>query len=211
MSKLVVFDMDGVLADIESSWVFVHRRFGVNNDHSLYAYLRGEIDDLEFIRRDIKLWRDKEPGVTVDRIRSILSDAPIMPGADRTLRDLKSRGIRTAIVSAGIDVLAKMIAHKMPVDVSLANGFSTDAHGALTGEGVLKVRLMDKGDAVEEVMRRFSIDRRDAVSVGNSRYDVSMFKRTGFGIAFRPEDNAVKVAADAVIEEKDLSRILELV
>jgi len=68
VARLVVFDMDGVLADVESSWVYVHRHFGVNNDHSLFAYLRGEIDDLEFIRRDINLWKQKDPGITCARI-----------------------------------------------------------------------------------------------------------------------------------------------
>ncbi len=116
MARLVVFDMDGVLADIESSWVYVHKHFGVNNDHSLYAYLRGEIDDLEFIRRDIDLWRKTEPEVTEDHIREILSDVPIMPGAHRTIRELRRMGIGTAIVSAGIDLLAERISKELGVD-----------------------------------------------------------------------------------------------
>ena len=211
MPRLAVFDMDGVLADVESSWVYVHRRFGVSNDHSLYAYLRGEITDLEFIRRDIELWRDKDPVVTTDKIRHILSDVPLMPGAERTLTELRRRGFKTAIVSAGIDLLADMIAEKVPIDVRLANGMKSDSGGRLTGEGVLRVKLTDKGDAVGKIANQFRASKEDIVAVGNSNYDVSMFKRSGLGVAFNPDDEFVRKEADAVIEEKDLSKILDLV
>lgn len=209
MARLVVFDMDGVLADVESSWVHVHRHFHVNNDHSLYAYLRGEIDDLEFIRRDIQLWRDKEPDISVERIRDILDGVPMMPGAADTIRRLKGMGVTTAIVSAGIDLLAERIAKDLGIDHQVANGFVTDSGGRLTGEGVLRVKLMDKGDAVSEVAKRFGVARKDIVSVGNSGYDVSMFDRSGKGIAFRPSDDKVREMADAVVELDDLTGILK--
>lgn len=209
MAELVVFDMDGVLTDIESSWVYVHRHFGVNNDHSLFAYLRGEIDDLEFIRRDIALWRRLDPGVTDRDIARILSDTPLMPGAERTVRILRAQGTRTAIVSAGIDLLAQRIASELGIDMFMANGFVTDASGRLSGEGVLRVRLTDKGDGVTEAAERLRIRKEDVVSVGNSKYDISMFRSSGKGIAFCPSDDEVRKAADAVVEEKDLSRILE--
>ena len=211
MARLVVFDMDGVLADVQSSWVYVHRHFNVNNDHSLYAYLRGEIDDLEFIRRDIKLWKDKEPDISTHRIGDILKGVPLMPGASNAVSQLRKRGVKTAIVSAGIDLLAERIAGELGMDHQLANGFVADGHGTLTGEGILRVKLMDKGDAVSEVGARFGVVPEDIVSVGNSSYDVSMFERSGKGIAFRPSDDKVREMADAVVEHDDLSAILKLV
>ncbi len=211
MARLVVFDMDGVLADIESSWVHVHRHFGVNNDHSLYAYLRGEIDDLEFIRRDIGLWKKTEPEVTEERIKEILSDVPIMPGARRTIRELKRMGIGTAIISAGIDLLAERISKELGVDAHLANGLVKDGAGRLSGEGILRVKLMDKGDAVTEMINAMKVQTKDVVAVGNSRYDVSMFKRAGVGIAFQPSDDFVRTSAQVVVQQKDLSMILQFI
>jgi phosphoserine phosphatase len=211
MARLVVFDMDGVLADIESSWVHVHRHFGVSNDHSLYAYLRGEIDDLEFIRRDIQLWRQKDSEITPSKVDKILADVPLMPGAAEAIRDLKGKGYRTAIVSAGIDLLADRIARELKIDSHLANGFALDGKGRLSGEGVLRVRLMDKGDAVAEAGNSVGVRKKDIVSVGNSQYDISMFERSGFGIAFNPSDQRVREMADAVVEEKDLTKIVEII
>ena len=211
MARLVVFDMEGVLADAESFWVFVHRRFGVNNDHSLEAYLRGEIDDLEFIRRDIQLWKAMDPDITQSRIQDILSDVPLMPGAEEAVKSLRERGIKTAIVSAGIDLLADRIADELGVDVDMANGLVTDNRGRLSGEGILRVRLTDKGDSVAEVASRMCIPKEDVVSVGNSQYDVTMFENSGFGIAFMPSDDHVRQKANAVVEEKDLKGILKYI
>ncbi len=211
VARLVVFDMDGVLADIQSSWVYVHNHFGVNNEHSLYAYLRGEIDDLEFIRRDIHLWKDKDPEVSVDRIRRVLASVPLMPGAANAVRQLHESGLKTAIVSAGIDLLAERMVNELDIDHQLANGLVTDSQGKLSGEGVLRVKLMDKGDAVARVGRLFRVKPKDIVSVGNSRYDVSMFRRSGKGIAFHPSDEGVKESADAIVECEDLSGILKFV
>lgn len=211
MARLVVFDMDGVLADTESSWVHVHKHFGVNNDHSLYAYLRGEIDDLEFIRRDIDLWKKTEPDVTEASIREILNDVPIMPGAQRTIRELKRMGIGTAIVSAGIDLLAERISKELGVDAQLANGLVKDGTGRLSGEGILRVKLMDKGDAVTAVANTMKIQTKDVVAVGNSSYDVSMFRKAGMGIAFQPSDDFVRTSAQVVVQQKDLSMILQFI
>lgn len=205
----MVFDMDGVLADTISSWVFVHQRFGVNNDDSLYAYLRGEIDDLEFIRRDIGLWKSKEPGVTSERIRAILGEVPLMPGASETMSELRSLGIRSAIVSAGIDLLSERIARELQMDYQVANGLRTDLSGRLSGSGILRVKLTDKGDAVVEAAKVLGVRLPDVVAVGNSKYDISMFVKAGKGIAFSPADRQVRDEADAVVEVKDLTRILE--
>jgi phosphoserine phosphatase len=209
VARLVVFDMDGVLADVESSWVFVHQRFGVNNEHSLHAYLRGEIDDLEFIRRDIALWRERHTGLDESAIAKILDDVPLMPGAKETIVGLKKKGYRTAIVSAGIDLLAHRISRECGIDMFLANGLRKLQSGVLTGEGILNVKLMDKGEAVVRTADALGVRLNDTVSVGNSRYDVTMFERTGTSVAFHPSDDYVRSHAKIVVEEGDLTALLK--
>ena len=209
MPKLAAFDMDGVLVDIVSSWVHVHQQFGVNNDHSLRAYLRGEIDDQEFIRRDIALWRKTDPEVTSEKIRGMLDSAPLMTGAAETMAELRRMGFKTVIVSAGIDLLSERVADELQMDLQFANGMSTGDDDRLSGEGVFRVRLMDKGRTVTDAARKLGVSPDNIVSVGNSRYDVSMFLHSALGIAFCPEDDHVRELADVVVVEKDLRRILD--
>ena len=107
--KFIAFDLDGVLVDTFSSWVWMHEHFGVNNDHSLYAYQRGEIDYLEFMRRDIALWLEKNRDMTIQDVEEILADVPIMKGAKDVVDEVKRQGMGTAIISCGIEVLAHLI------------------------------------------------------------------------------------------------------
>lgn len=209
MARLVVFDMDGVLTDTESSWVFVHKYFKVDNENSLNAYLRGELTDLEFIRSDISLWKGKDPGISRSRIERILRGVPLMPGATDVMARLRAKGIKTAVVSAGIDLLAERIVSELGMDYQLANGLVADSQGRLTGDGILRVSLKNKGDAVEEVGKRFGVERLDIVTVGNSRYDIPMFDKSGKGIAFRPSDDRIREMADAVVELGDLTGIMK--
>ena len=51
--------MDGVLLDTVSSWRYIHEYFRTTNARSIIPYLRGDIDYLEFIRRDVSLWKKK--------------------------------------------------------------------------------------------------------------------------------------------------------
>jgi phosphoserine phosphatase len=86
-----------------------------------------------------------------------------------------------------------------------------DGDGRLTGKAILNVKLMDKGEAVRRVARQLGATKEETVSVGNSRYDVSMFDQSGLGIAFCPEDDIVREKADVVVDKKDLTAILEFI
>jgi len=78
--KLVFFDMDGVLLDTVSSWRYVHEYFGTTNERSIMPYLRGDIDYLEFIRRDVSLWKTNGKLVKKTTIQKILYSIPFIKG-----------------------------------------------------------------------------------------------------------------------------------
>ena len=206
--ELVIFDMDGVLTDIISSWKYIHDYFKTSNERSVDDYLKGKIDDMEFIRRDATLWKENGKPITKKRLSEILSDVPLMKGAKKCISDLKNNGIKTAIVSAGLDILAEKVANKLGIDYILANGLETDEDGCLNGVGILGVKLMYKELAVKSLSEKQKISLEKIASVGNSCYDIPMFETTGLGIAFNPGDECTRKAADVVVEGKDLSKIL---
>ena len=79
--KLVFFDMDGVLLDTVSSWGFVHEYFRTTNRRSIIPYLRGDIDYLEFIKRDVSLWKTNGELVRLTTIKKVLYSIPMIKGA----------------------------------------------------------------------------------------------------------------------------------
>ena len=206
--ELVMFDMDGVLTDIVSSWKYIHDYFNTSNERSVNDYLKGNIDDMEFIRRDASLWKENGKSIKKDKLVEILSDVPLMKGAEKCINYLSKNNIKTAIVSAGLDILADRVAKELGIDYVLANGIRSDKDGYLNGKGILGVKLMYKDKAVKSFAKKNKIPLERIVSVGNSCFDIPMFEITGLSIAFNPGDECTKKAADISVESKDLSEII---
>lgn len=206
--KFVAFDLDGVLVDTFSSWVWMHDHFNVNNDHSLYAYQRGEIDYAEFMRRDIELWLGKKKDMTIGDVEEILSEVPLTKGAKEVVAELKKHGLLTAIISCGIEVLANRVAKELDIDFVVANGLEVDENSRLTGEGILSIELADKGKPLRRLLEEHGVSKEECVAVGNSYGDAAMFEVCGLGIAFNPQDDTVRKEADVVVEGDDLRGVL---
>ncbi len=208
---LIAFDMDGVLVDYTSSWTWVHDHFKVDNENSLVDYIEGRIDDREFMRRDIDLWLQKKNDLCREDIERILSPVPIVAGVRETISCLKENGIKTVIVSGGLDIVAEKIASQFGFDDFIANGLECDSSGRLTGEGVLRVELVNKRRALDRFLEKYQVKGERAAAIGNSFVDASMFEGCGLSIAFNPIDSYVEEQADHVINSKDLRTILPLI
>jgi phosphoserine phosphatase len=206
---LVVFDMDGVLIHHRSSWRLVHEAVGTSNERSFQAYLRNEIDDEEFMRRDIRLWIDK--GLTsIGEVGKILETASRMEGLKDCMDRLKDRGLELAVISGGIDILAEQLGKELDISLIHANGLEIDGDGYLTGEGVLRVPLRDKG-SVLKTMKDNDGGLGPVVVIGDSPVDITMFRIADLSIAYNPDSRIVSENADIVIEELDLLRVSEAV
>ncbi len=209
--ELVCFDMDGTLTKFRSSWCWVHHTFGVDNEDSLNAFHDGLIDEPEFMRRDIALWKNLKPDVSIHDITKIMQGLPLTGGIQETIAALDFEGIKSVIVSGGIDIAAKMIAEEFGFDDYAADGLEFHEDGRLTGEGIVYVNLNDKGKTVREFQKKYCVGKEKTVSIGNSRTDVSMFRESALSIAFNPLDDYVIEAADAVIHSENLSDVLDVI
>jgi phosphoserine phosphatase len=112
-------------------------------------------------------------------------------------------------VSGGLDVLARRVARELRMDVALANGVRVDATGRLTGDGIVRVPIHGKEEVLGRLQLQFGIAPAETASVGNSEIDVGLFRRSRLGIAFRPEDEAVKAGAHRVVAGPDLAPVLD--
>lgn len=106
----VVFDCDGVLVDAVSSWRTLHDHFGTDNAVNLQRFIRGEFSDVEFMRSDIKMWKEKQDPIYRDELFRAYSGVKLMDGAREVIEKLQSNGVFVAIVSAGVDLFVASIA-----------------------------------------------------------------------------------------------------
>ena len=205
---LVLFDMDGVLTDTISSWRYIHTHFGVSNDESVQAYISGEIDDIEFMRRDVDLWR--RDGKLIDRkeLEQLLEGIPLMNGAKTCISFLHDHGVKTAIVSAGLDILANRVADELGIRHVYANGIKHNESGGLTTEGILRVPLMYKDRVVRQISSDLHVTTERMAAVGNSCYDIPMLQAVSLGVAFNPSDECICENADLIVMGKNLEELL---
>jgi phosphoserine phosphatase len=202
--RLVVFDLDGTLTPVDSLWRFLHEEFGTWSKGKVAAqsYRQGRISYKEWAETDAKNWA----GSSLSKINEALERIPYRKGAREVFRVLRENNVRTAIISAGLSLLADKAAKELGADLTLSNELETD-DGRLTGEIRVKVAVNEKSRIIERLAAQLSVPLREVALIGDRAFDLS--QPECLKIAFNPKDEVAKRQADVVIEADDISRILQ--
>ena len=203
--RLASFDMDGTVLEHNSSWVAIHRHFGTEERGaaSLKLYTQGKIGYREFMRRDIGCW---PRGVTRDEIEAVLSGYRVRKEAPEVFEELRGRGIKTALVTSGIDILAEQVAADLGIDYWLANGLKFDREGVLLPMGVGRVDPTRKDLAYRRLLSKLRIPPKRTLAVGDTIYDLAFLKSAGMGFMLA---HTTRVPDPAIIHIDRLTEILD--
>ena len=201
--KLASFDMDGTVLEHNSSWVAIHRAFGTEHlgAASLRLYTEGKIGYREFMRRDIASW---PRGVKKAQIEEILSGYRLRKDAPRVMDELRSLGMKTALVTSGIDLLAKDVASDLKMDYMVANGLRFDNTGTLLPTGVGRVDPTRKDLAYLKLLQRVGVHPKQTIAVGDTAYDLAFLKSAGLGFILA---HTTRVPDPEIIHIESLSEI----
>ena len=201
---LAGFDMDGTLLEHDSSWVAIHKRFKTEHKGaaSLKLYSQGKIDYKEFMRRDISSW---PKGVTRGEIEEILSHYRLREDAKSTVEGLRKRGVKTALVTSGIDILAEDVAHELKMDHWIANGLKFGPGGIVLPYGIGRVDPTRKDLAYKRLLRRIGIPPKRTIAVGDTVYDLAFLKSAHMGFMLA---HTTRVPDPEIIHIERLSEIL---
>ena len=194
MIELVVFDLDNVIIDGEAI-----------DEIGKLANVEDEIAEIteKAMQGEIKLLE----GTSIEEIEKVADELPLMPGAEETINALKEKDLDVAIISGSFDVVAEKVKDKLGVDAVYTNSFSVE-DGKLTGEVTGPLVSGSKLDVLKDHVEKAEITLDDVVAVGDGANDISMIESAGCGIAFNAKDS-VKEIADIVVEEKDLTKVLD--
>ncbi|KQB34851.1 MULTISPECIES: HAD-IB family phosphatase [Acidiplasma] len=198
-TKMVFFDMDGVITREKSSWHYVHSRLGVDNSQNYKMYMDGKISYDEFFELDIKMWMAKFGKIKKSTIINILDEIKIRNCFDNVMSSLRKMSVKTAIVSGGISWLAEKIGAKYGINYVYANEILTDDNGYIIPAGRISVIPDRKDIVINKIIRASGIDKKETLSVGDSAGDYSMLVSTDRFLSINSDDKILNENAFAVI------------
>ena len=179
--RLFVFDMDSTLIQGETIDELA-KLAGVGEQVSAITALamRGEIEFQESFRRRVALLG----GLSETKVLEVIERLPLMEGAERLFRTLKTRGAKTAILSGGFSFFGEILKEKLGADYVFANELDI-RDGFVTGE--VRGRIVDgarKAELLVEIAGREGIPLEQVVAVGDGANDLPMLGLAGMGVAF---------------------------
>ena len=215
--KLVCFDVDGTLIDnLEYSWKLFHDFFQTDKhqrEDARNKFFKGEISYLEWAEHDIGMW--KEVNAKKDDFFKAIdeSDIKVMDGALETLKILKEKDLKLAIISGSINViLEKLIPdYEKIFDYIFFSKIFFDEKGEISEVDATEYDMDGKAEALRIICKKEKISLSDCVFIGDHFNDVKICKEAGLGIAFNCKSDKLREVANVEIKKNDLRDVLKLI
>jgi len=209
---LVAFDVDGTLVhhpEDKTVWEVLNHRFTGSDDQNVLRwdlYKQGKLSYAEWVDLDISSWRDA--GATRDAIVGSFGELSLIDGARETLNELRSRGMRLAVISGTLDLLLDTLFPDHPFDEVYTNRIVFDALGQIEHWHATPFDMDGKGVALRSIALREDIPLARCAYVGDHANDVAAARLAGFSVAFNPKSAELEAAASAVVHSRDLRDVL---
>lgn len=202
---LIIFDVEGVLLNAEYLPVLA-QLVGPEKEKEIWDItkqgIRGEINWEEGLSRRVAALRD----ISLENAQRIGENLQIMPGAVELCTALKRAGWKMIAVSGGFTLITDRLKSELGLDKIFSNELIF-RNGKLFDVNITVTS--DKAAAVTRIVNEWGIRREDTVAVIDGANDLKLLDIAGFTVGFCPVDK-VKEKADAVIEIRDLSLLLNL-
>ncbi len=212
--RIVFFDCDGTLTTVGSSWQYIHERLGIWDRHAdeyQRLFRAGEIDYLEFCRRDASLWK----GMSETRVLGITAEIPYHEGVKETVRALGSEGVLTVVLSTGLSFLVDRVMRELGMTAAVANELVVEK-GVLTGDIRINVAhdaggggLHDKGYWVKRVLRERGLRKEESAAIGDGEGDRGMFEEAGVAVGYHPSASVLPLL-DHALYNGSFKEVLEV-
>jgi phosphoserine phosphatase len=211
--KLACFDMDGTIIDGRLVEV-ISKKFGlydqikqIQNDSSIFGYIK-----TQKIASILKGIDEKELVIAIDSIS-------LMKNCQSIINLLKKNNYKIGIITDSYTIAAKILVNKLGLDFVAANVLQI-SEGLITGEvrmplGWDKINFNCKISVckryhLEMYARKYGIDMKNTVAIGDTRGDICMVNNAGIGIAFMPKDDCIGKHKN-LINRPDLMDMLDYI
>ena len=215
-SKLIAFDMDSTLINIECVDEIADAAGRKAEVAAITeAAMRGEIADYKAsLRARVALLK----GVTVQHMEEVYTQRlQLNPGAAALVAACKAAGLKVLLVSGGFTFFTDRIRDRLGIDFARSNVLEVEngpTCGTLTG------RMVDQpwGDICDgaekrrtllEVASLMGISMAQTIAMGDGANDLPMMGEAGLSVAYHAKP-AVRAQANVAINSGGLDRLLEV-
>ncbi len=201
---LVIFDVEGVLYDEEYLPILAEK---LDKEDEIWEItkqgIQGKINWEEGLRTRVAALK----GLDQETCQQVANELPIMTGAKEACRVLKVAGWKLMAVSGGFTLMMDRLQKELGLDYVYSNELLFK-DGKLDG---VKINVdSDKSKSAKIKIAEWGEEKENIVCVVDGANDVKLFDICGLGIAYRAQD-LVKDLATSILEEKDLSKILDII
>jgi glucosyl-3-phosphoglycerate synthase len=211
LKKLAIFDMDKTI--LQESFI-----------HTLAEKFcfKKELDDIvllsssPFIR--IKQIAQLLQGLSIKDILKTADEMLLIDDAKQVIAQLKQKGYICGIISESYDVVANHIANKLGMHFSLANELEFNKSIAIGEVKIPSFFLKNKNsicnhdycksNAVQVLIKKYGIDIKNVLAMGNGKNDICMVQNAGTGIAFCADNKMLSKVSNYQIFVPRFSGIL---
>ncbi|CAC9958868.1 Phosphoserine phosphatase (EC 3.1.3.3) [uncultured Gammaproteobacteria bacterium] len=205
--KLFVSDMDSTLINIEcideiADFANIKPQVAAITERAM----QGELDfDSSLVERVALL-----EGLDVAVLNKVYTQKlQVNLGGQALIQFLKSKDIKSAVVSGGFTYFTDRLANDIGLDYSRANTLAVD-NGYLSGktQGAI-INAQAKADFIHELCELNSIKPSQVIAIGDGANDLSILEVAGLSIAYHAKP-IVTQQADIAINVGGLDKIIDL-
>ena len=209
-SRVVIFDMDGVLLERRVIDALA-RKYGFAKElrKARERCASGKISERElseFLASFLK-------GLRVDDIEKTVSKISLNNGVKETVKKLRQRGFKIAILSDSYQIACNVTGKRIEADYSIGNILEVK-DGKLTGVIIKNQPNCSECDfslckkvGVERIARKFGVSPRECIIVGDGENDAHAMDIAGLGVAFNAASKVKEKAR--ILIDKDMRDLLE--
>lgn len=211
--RMAIFDMDKTI--LGASFIYtLSDKFSFRQE--LESIVKMATNPFVRIKQIAQLLK----GISMVDILKTADEIPVVNDAAEVINKLQKKGYVCGIISESYDVVTNHVANKLGMNFSLANELEFSKSTA-TGEIRIPSFFMQskqsicshdycKSNAVLEISKRFGINIKNIIAVGNGKNDICMIKNVGTGVAFCTDNKALEKACDHNILTPEFGALLQL-
>ena len=201
---LVIFDVEGVLYDAEYLPILAEK---LGKENEIWEITKKGIQGVINWEDGLRTRVDALKGLDYETCQKVANELPIMTGAKEACRVLKAAGWKLMAISGGFTIMTDRLKKELELDYVFSNELIFK-DGKL--DGVEIIVDSDKSKSAKIKLSEWNENKENVTCVVDGANDVKLFDVSGLGIAFRAQD-VVKDLATTTLEEKDLSKILDII